>query len=376
MRRYLEIGILVAAAAAGAEFGLSLAWAFVLGGICLVLLVEMSSRFGAVTKQTVVTAMRSRFGFELCAIPLAAMLLVCLMVLGMELVGCSVALELATGIAFRGWGALVALGVWLLLWTARFKLLEWVVFALGLTSFVFLGVALWLAPSGHELAAGLVPHLPAENAGRWGFLAAVILGASISPFLFYFYEGKSKRFALGGIGIGTILSIATLVVAARVLPHGVKIESYDQLPAMLEVPLGRWGYRAFVAALGIACYGAAAETALVAAHLVAQALGWNFAKTERPRNNARFALVYTLAIVVSSIVVLAGADPISLTLVAMALSAVTLPVAVFPFLLLMNDARFLGDKKNRLGGNLVVAAIVTLAVVLSIVTIPLEIRGG
>jgi hypothetical protein len=42
----------------------------------------------------------------------------------------------------------------------------------------------------------------------------------------------------------------------------------------------------------------------------------------------------------------------------------------------MNDARFLGDQKNRLGGNIVVAAIVTLAVVLSIVTIPLEIRGG
>lgn len=376
MRRYLEIGILVAAAASGAEFGLSLAWAFVLGGLCLVLLVEMSSRFGAVTKQTVVTAMRSRFGFEVSAVPLAAMLLVCLMVLGMELAGCAVALELATGIAFRAWAALAAFGVWLLLWTARFKLLERVVVVLGLTSFVFLGVALWLGPSWSELGAGLVPDPPAQNAGRWGFLAAVILGASISPFLFYFYEGPNKRFALGGIGIGTILSLATLVVAARVFPRGVQMESYEQLPVMLEAPLGRWGFRAFVAALGIACYGAAAETALVAAHLVAQALGWNFAKTERPRNNARFALVYTLAIVVSSIVVLAGADPISLTLVAMAISAVMLPVAVFPFLLLMNDARFLGDKKNRLGGNLVVAAIVTLAVVLSIVTIPLEIRRG
>lgn len=376
MRRYLEIGILVAAAAAGAEFGLSLAWAFVLGGICLVLLVEMSSRFGAVAKQTVVAAMRSRFGFNFCAIPLAAMLLVCLMVLAMELTGCAVALELGTGIPFRAWGALAAFGVWLVLWTARFKLLEYVVAFFGLTSFVFLGVALWLGPPWRELAAGLVPAMPAVNAGRWGFLAAVILGASISPFLFYFYEGKSKRLALGTIGFGTVLSVATLVVAALVLRHGVKIESYEQLPALLEAPLGKWGYRAFVAALGFACYGAAAETALVAAHLVAQALGWNFGKTERPRQNARFALVYTVAIVISSIVVLAGVNPIDLTLVAMALSALTLPVAVFPFLVLMNDARFLGEQKNRLGGNIVVAAIVALAVVLSIVTIPLEIRGG
>jgi Mn2+/Fe2+ NRAMP family transporter len=376
MRRYLEIGILVAAAAAGAEFGLGLAWAFVLGGICLVLLVEMSSRFGEVTQQTVVTALRSRFGFNFAAVPLAALLLVCLMVLGMELTGCAVALELGTGIAFRAWGALAAFGVWLVLWTARFKLLEYVVAILGLTSLVFLGVALWLGPPWRELGAGFVPHVPELSAGRYGFLAAVILGASISPFLFYFYEGRNKRLALGAIGFGTVISVATLVVAALVLPKGVKIESYEQLPALLEAPLGRWGFRAFVAALGIACYGAAAETALVAAHLVAQALGWNFGKTERPRKNARFALVYTVAIVVASIVVLAGVNPIDLTLVAMALSAITLPVAVFPFLLLMNDEKFLGEKKNRLGGNLVVTAIVALAVVLSIVTIPLEIRGG
>lgn len=387
---FLEIGSIVAAAAAGAEFGLGLTWAFVLGGICLVLLVEMSGRFAAVTKQTIVGAMRSRFGFDFCAIPLAAILLVCLLVLAMEITGCAVALELATGVPFRAWGALVAFGVWLLLWTARFEVLQYLVSFLGLTSLVFLGVALSLGPPWAELTEGLVPRVPAAHGARWGFLAAVILGASISPFLFYFYSsgaveehwdeknlGANKIVSIVGMGFGTVLSIATLVVAAFVLGHhGGRLDDYRLLPALLEKPLGPWGFRAFVAALGFACYGAAAEVALVAAYLVAQTLGWNFGQRERPRQNARFALVYTVAIVAASIVVLAGVDPLDLTLVAMASTSLTLPVAVFPFLVLMNDEKFLGAKKNRLAGNVVVAAIVALAVVLSIVTIPLEIRGG
>lgn len=387
---FLEIGSIVAAAAAGAEFGLGLTWAFVLGGLCLVLLVEMAGRFAAVTKQTVVGAMRSRFGFDFCAIPLAAILLVCLLVLATEITGCAVALELVTGVPFRAWGALVAFGVWLLLWTARFEVLRHVVSILGLTSLVFLGIALWLSPPWEALAAGLIPHVPAAHGARWGFLAAVILGASTSPFLFYFYSSgaveerwdeRSLRanqvVSIAGMGLGTILSLATLVVAALVLGgRGLRLEDYRLLPTLLEQPLGPWGFRAFAASLGFACYGAAAEVALVAAYLVAQTLGWNFGQRERPRRNARFALVYTLAIVVASIVVLAGVDPVDLTLVAMASTSLTLPVAVFPFLVLMNDEELLRAKKNRLAGNVVVAAIVALAVVLSVVTIPLEIRGG
>src|SRR5215212_10035757 len=41
---FLEIGSLVTSAQAGARFGFQLAWAVLLGGLCLVFLVEMSGR--------------------------------------------------------------------------------------------------------------------------------------------------------------------------------------------------------------------------------------------------------------------------------------------------------------------------------------------
>jgi Mn2+/Fe2+ NRAMP family transporter len=387
---FLEIGSIVSCAAAGAEFGFALSWAVLLGGICLMLLVEMTGRFTAVTGETVVGAMRARFGFEVSVVPLSAIVVVSLLVLATELGGVAAALELATGISHRYWGPLAAFAVWLVLWTARFRFVETLVAALGLVAIAFVVAAVALRPDWGAVARGLLPSVPAHRFGRYAFLAAVILGASISPSLFYFYSSgaaddgwtranlrANRAIAGAGIGFGTILSVAVVVVAALVLrPKGVVVDDIHELPAMLEEPLGRWGYRAFVAALGIACFGACAELALVAGYLVAQTLGWNFGQKERPHTNARFALVYTAAIIGAAVVVISGVDPVALTAVAMAIVALTLPLAVFPFLVLMNDERYLGESTNRLSGNVLVTAIVALALVLSMVTIPLQIAGG
>jgi Mn2+/Fe2+ NRAMP family transporter len=49
---FLEVGSITTAAQAGAEFGFRLAWAVVLGGLCIIFLVEMAGRFTAVSKHT------------------------------------------------------------------------------------------------------------------------------------------------------------------------------------------------------------------------------------------------------------------------------------------------------------------------------------
>jgi Mn2+/Fe2+ NRAMP family transporter len=168
------------------------------------------------------------------------------------------------------------------------------------------------------------------------------------------------------------VTVAALVFA----PRGIHVTDFHTLADLLAVPLGRTGYRLFVATLGIACFGAAAEVALVAGYLVSNVLGWDFGKRERPRETPRFSIVTTVAIILGAVVPMAGANPIDLTLIAMAATAVTLPLAVAPFLVLMNDEKTLGIQKNRMPSNLLVTAIVALALVLAIVTIPLQIAKG
>jgi Mn2+/Fe2+ NRAMP family transporter len=72
----------------------------------------------------------------------------------------------------------------------------------------------------------------------------------------------------------------------------------------------------------------------------------------------------------------AGIDPLQLTLFTMALTATILPIIIVPFLVLMNDEKYVGKYRNGIISNTVVVLTIGLAFVLAIVAIPLEIMGG
>jgi Mn2+/Fe2+ NRAMP family transporter len=387
---FLEIGSLVTSAQAGGAFGYRLIWAVLLGGVCLAALVEMGGRFAAVSKHTIADALRERFGFAFFLVPLVALLLVGLAVLSAELGGVSAALELATGIDRRVWVLPIALLAWGLLWRGTFGVIENGVSLLSLVTVSFAVAAVAAHPDWRALAAGVTPRPPPHDAAHYWFLAVTILGASISPYLFFFYSsgaieekwdqrrlGANRVVSGAGMGFGSLIAVAVLVLGAVVFhTAGIEPQDYRQLPALLTGVFGRTGFVLFVVSLGIACLGAVVEVALANAYLVAQGFGWRWGEGLRPRDDARFCLVYTASLALAIVPGLAGVDLLKLTNVTMALNAATLPVAVAPFLLLMNDADYVGKHGNHWVGNLIVACIVALAFVLAAVSLPLEIAGG
>jgi len=138
---FLEIGSVTTAAQAGASFGYKLLWAILIGTICLIFLVEMSGRFSAVSKHTIVDAMRERFGFPFFSIVLFGMVLVAFMVLVAELGGIGLSLQILTGIGFPWWAIPVSFVVWLLMWKGTFGLIENGVSLLGLVTICFVVAA-------------------------------------------------------------------------------------------------------------------------------------------------------------------------------------------------------------------------------------------
>jgi Mn2+/Fe2+ NRAMP family transporter len=118
------------------------------------------------------------------------------------------------------------------------------------------------------------------------------------------------------------------------------------------------------------------QIALEQAYLVAQGFGWNWGENRKPRDDPGFCLVYTCALAISAIPIAAGVDPLKLTVFSMALTAVSLPLTVVPFLVLMNDERYVGRHGNGVISNTVVVAIIVLAFVLAIVALPLQVLGG
>jgi Mn2+/Fe2+ NRAMP family transporter len=387
---FLEAGSLATSAQAGASFGLQLAWAIALGAICIAFLVEMAGRLAAVSKHTLPDAMRERFGIRFFTVPLVVVVLVSFLVLASEIGGVSLALQLATGIRFQWWAPAVAIAVWLLLWAHNFGVVEKGASLLGLVTLVFVLAAFKLHTPAGQLAANMLPSLPKEEPAKYWFTAVSILGASVSPYLFYFYSagaiedewdesylGVNRMIAGLGMGFGGFVAIAVLAVAAMVFhPRGIQVDQYEQLPLMLAQPLGRWGFILFIVSLGVACFGAALEIALQIAYLIAQGFGWKWGENVKPGQAARFSLTYTVVTLLAGVLIFTGIDPLKLTIFSMALTALSLPVTVVPLLIIMNDEKYLGDNVNHWIANAAVLFVSVLACIVALVAIPLQLVGS
>jgi Mn2+/Fe2+ NRAMP family transporter len=387
---YLEVGSMGTALQAGAAYRYQLLWAIVAGTICVAFLVEMTGRLAAVTHHTVVDAMRKHFGFTFQVWPLTAQVVVDLFVLASEIGGASLALELATGISIRAWVVPVALLVWIVLWLGSFGAIEHSVAVLGLVTLCFVVAAIRLHPDWHEVARSVVPHRPERDPAQYAYLAVGILGATISPYLVSFYSSGAveekwsakdlmpNRIVAGlGMGFGSTVSVAILVVAAIVLaPRGILAGSYEQAAAILSLPLGRWGFWLFCASLFIGCVGAALELALDVSYIAAQTFGWNWSENQKPAEGPRFSLVYTAAILAAVVPSLLGVDPLKLTMFSMALTVVMLPLITAPLIVLMNDKRLLKSHANGWITNVAVVLIVVLSFTLAILAIPVQLMGA
>lgn len=387
---FLEIGSVTTAVQGGASFGYQLLWAILLGTICLIFLVEMSGRLSAVSKHTIVDAMRERFGFPFFSIVALGIVIVAFMVLVAELGGIGLALQILTGIGFPWWAIPVSFIVWILMWKGTFSLIENGASLLGLVTLSFAVAAVKLHPHWSSVGHGFIPTMPGDQKAKYGFVAVSILGASISPYLMYFYSSGAiedkwdetyipinRVISVFGMSLGGFLSMAVLVCGAVALqPRGIDVDKFEQAALLMTTALPRWGFILFALSMVFACLGAALEISLAIAYFFAQGLGWNWSEDLDPSHDARFAFTYTIIILLAAVPLLFGLDPVKITMMSMALTSATLPLAIVPFLFLMNDPIYLGDHRNGWVSNTVVSIVIAISFVLSIISIPLEIMGG
>lgn len=387
---FFDAGNLATAAQAGANFGFQLLWVVLLGTVCLIFLTEMSGRLAACSGHTVADSIRARFGFKKCLFPAIAESIAHYLLLASEIGGVCIALQLLTGYSIRWWAIPVALFVWMILWKGTFSLIEDGVSILGLVALCFVVAAIALRPDHRALLAGFVPSLPDSHPANYWFIAVSILGATISPFLFYFYSSGAveekwdksdlrvnKGIAVLGMGFGSVVTIGVVITAAMVLgPYGIQADRYHEVALLLTKVFGFWGFPLFLGSVLIACLGASLEVTLGSSYMIAQALGWNWGENLKPKENARFALTYSAFVFLAALPVLIGIDPLKLTMFSMAIITLVLPPAVLPFLVIMNDSQELGEHRNGWLSNSIVIFVTLLAFVLAIVAIPLQIAGG
>jgi Mn2+/Fe2+ NRAMP family transporter len=387
---FVEVGSISTAAQAGSEFGFQLLWAIGAATAMLAMLVEMSGRLAAVSKRSFAAAVRERFGIHFQIVPLTAELLIDVLLLAAEIGGAAIAVRLLTGVGFQWWILPIGLVVWLVLWLSGFGVIEYGLGLLGLVTLSFVASAWQLKPDIADLAASLIPSLPTHHHTRYSFLAVSILGATVSPYLLNFYSSGSieeklteselwvnRTTAYIGMCFGGVVSMGVLVTSAMVLqPRHIVVDSYEQAALMFVPVFGRWAIILFAAALGIGCFGAAVELTLNAGYTFAQAFGWSWGTNKPRRDAARFTSAFTFVLLAALAVGLIGFDPLRLTMLSVALTVVIMPLVVLPFLVLMNDEKYVKKHTSGMIGNAFLALLTVLGGVLALIVIPLELLGG
>jgi len=387
---FVEVGSISTAAQAGSEFGFQLLWAIAAATIMVAMLAEMSGRLAAVSRRSIAAAVRERFGIHFQYIPLGAELLIDVLLLAAEVGGAAIAVKLLTGIGFQWWILPIGLLVWLVLWCCGFSLIEYGLGLLGLVTLSFVVSAWWLKPDVSDLARALVPTLPQHDHVRYAFLAVSILGATVSPYLLNFYSSGTieeqmtekelwvnRVTAYMGMCFGGVVSMGVLVTSAMVLgPRHITVDSYEQAALMFVPVFHQWAVVLFALSLGIGCFGAAVEVTLNAGYAFSQALGWPWGANKPRRDATRFVAAFTLVLALGVAIAVVGFDPLRLTMIALALTVVIMPLVVLPFLVLMNDPTYVRRHTNGPIGNGLLAVITVLAALLAIVVIPLEVMGG
>jgi Mn2+/Fe2+ NRAMP family transporter len=384
---FLDIGNLVTSGVTGARFGMSLTWAIVLGTIGMTIYAEMGGRVTAVAGRPVFHVVRERLGVRFGLVNLLASLVLNVLTLAAEIGGVALALELVSDVSYILWVPLVALALWGVVWRMPFKVIENVFGVIGLSLVVFI-VALFYLPTDWEALAhsALRPAVPSQEAySTYFFYAAALIGACLVPYQIIFFtsggieEGWTRRSmvqmrlnTMVGFPLGGLLSVAIMATSAVVLqPLGTDVGHLSQVAFPVAVALGKTGLAFALVGFFAATFAAGAEATMSTGYTISQYFGWPWGKWLRPRQAPQFHVVCLLTLLAGTGLVLTTIDPVTITIVSVALGAVAIPLTFLPVLVIANDRDYLGDKVNGVLANGLGVVFLAIMVVVSVATVPL-----
>jgi Mn2+/Fe2+ NRAMP family transporter len=353
----------------------------------------MAGRIELASRRTVFDLIRERLGVRVGLVALAAAVALNVLTLVAEIGGMAFVAELALGRRFLWYvvplGLLLAVFIWRGSWSWQENLPS----VLGLATLI---VPLTLlfgdvhVPWGVVARSVVAPTVPSADHTLLATAAIAVLGAGMSPYEWYFYSSGAREegwtrhdqvvnrvTAIGGFALGSLLSIALLVLAALVfLPAGINPNHLAQTGLLVGQSFGSWGVAVFLVGVFGCVLGASIETSVSSAQTVSEFFGWRWGSSRPAREVPGFTLVYLVAIVIAVAILLAGFDPIKVTIVALVFSVGTLPFTFLPMLIVANDPYSMGDDTNGRVANALGYLFLAVLVIAGTAALPLIVITG
>jgi manganese transport protein len=386
---FVEIGELTFALNAGSKFDFALLWVVALGTIGIIVYGEMAGRIAAVRKQPVFQVIRERTGLAAGLVTLIAANLVNLLTCAAEIGGIALVWQLMTGWAYRPLIAATFVLLALAVWFFPFKWIERVFGLLGLFMVVFVAAAIASRPQWHDVLAGFVPQGPKATTSSemwlYAYYAVALFSSIVLPYETYFYASGAiedhwttkdlnlnRIIIIVGSVLGSSLTVALAILGSQQL-SAREIEA--QLPGTAALvagaSLGPWAVIAAMIGMLFAFGGAAIETTLSSAYNLAQFFGWPWGKFRKPRQAPRFHAAWFTLLLLSTLLIVSGIDPVQVVEYSIVFAVVTLPFSYFPTLVIAADKRVMKGFANGWLANTLGWIYLVLTTLAALCAIPL-----
>ena len=361
---FVDVSELVFVSQAGSKFGYALIWVIAISTIGIIVFGEMSGRVAAIAKQPMFNLMRHRLGLKWGLVTLGASLISNVITCAAEIGGIALLLHLATGLPLAALAVAVTGIAFASIWMLPFKWIERSYGLLGLFMLVFGAALVAIDPPWGAIAGGFVPQLPA-NLGfsdklLYCYFAVAIVSAVMFPYETYFYSSggieeewgekdlsTNRVTAIFGMGLGSLLAIALLCLAAQLFgPRGISPELLGTVALGPTTAFGKLGLLLALLGMFFALGGAAIETCLANAYSVSQFFGWRWGRHRPPREAPRFTICWMAVFLIALAIVLTGVEPLTLAEYAVVASILVLPLSYLPLLLLAGDRKYMRKHAN------------------------------
>ena len=360
----------------GAKYGYEMLWVLAVSTAALIVYHLVGARMGVVTRQGLLTLVRTHRGVRDARIVLAALVVANVGTMCAEFAGVAAGLELF-GISRYVTVPLAGIGVSALVLRGSFNRVEHILLALSAVFVTYIASGILAHPDWGAAAKGLVvPRMPLTRDAV--LVAVATIGTTLAPWGLVFIQSyaadkhlkvKDLRFEKVDVVVGAALTgiigfFVVVACAATLHVSGIDIKDASDAAKALEPLAGSSASTLFGIGFVGAALLAAAVVPLSTAYSVAETAGRpadvNDSFSEAPLFYASYGAVVLIAAV---LVLIPGAPLIQILLLSQALNAVLLLV-MLPFMRrLARDRELMGDEALGTTGRIVTGAALALIAV-------------
>jgi Mn2+/Fe2+ NRAMP family transporter len=373
-----EAGSVTTAATSGAQFGMKLVLLQLLLIVPLYVVQEMTVRLGTATGKGHAQLIRENYGLFWCWISLGTMLVTNLAALVTEFIGIAGAALIfgVNPVPMVLAAAAILIGVSI---TGAYRRAEIAALGLCLLELLFIPAAFAAHPSAASIVRdGIFGSQPLGDRD-YLLLIASNIGAVIMPWMIFYQQSatvdKGLKLrdlnlarldtAVGAVATQLIMIAIVITTAATLFVRHISVSDAAHA-ALALIPLtGRASGIVFGAGLIGAAMLGAFVVSLATSWAFGEAFNWPCSLNYRCTEAKRFYGLYTVIVVVAAAIVLVPNLPlVKITLYVEAGNALVLPLVLGFLLVMANDKKILGERRNSFLGNVVAIGISGVCIVL------------